>query len=152
MANPCLILELFLCKSIPSMLKLSQSKVFVLMVMTILLSGAVFAQAQKITGKVVNTKNEPIAGASVLVEETKKVVVADVEGNFSITLSTGKKYSFTVSSVGFNTKAIADIEVSLTGDNNIVIVLEPQTKNSDAIVIKSTRRQESSLALLTCRR
>jgi len=117
-----------------------------------LFSGSVIAQAQKITGKVVNTKNEPIAGASILVEETKKVVVADVEGNFSISLETGKKYNFTVSSVGFNTKSVSEIEVSINGDNSIVVVLEPQTKNSDAIVIKSTRRQESSIALLTFQR
>ena len=141
MANACLMLGLFLCISILSMLKLSQLRISVLLVITILLSGSVFAQVQKITGKVVNTKNEPIAGASILVEETKKVVVADVEGNFSVSLETGKKYSFTVSSVGFNTKSIAEIEVSINGDNSIVVVLEPQTKNADAIVIKSTRRQ-----------
>jgi len=134
------------------MLKLLQTRISVLLVITILLSGSVFAQVQTITGKVINTKNEPIAGASVLVEETKKVVVADVEGNFSITLETGKKYSFTVSSVGFNTKSIAEIEVSINGDNAMVVVLDPQTKNSDAIVIKSTRRQESSIALLTFQR
>ena len=152
MANACLMFRGFLCISIISMLKLTQSRVFFLLVLTILLSGSVFAQVQKISGKVVNTKNEPIAGASILVEETKKVVVADVEGNFSVTLAPGKKYSFTVSSVGFNSKSVAEIEVSINGDNSIVVVLEPQTKNSDAIVIKSTRRQESSIALLTFQR
>ena len=134
------------------MLKLSHTRVIVALIIAILFSGSVFAQGQKIIGKVVNTKNEPIAGASVLVEETKKVVVADVEGNFSVALETGKKYSFTVSSVGFNTKSIAEIEVSISGENSITVVLEPQTKNSDAIVIKSTRRQESSIALLTFQR
>jgi hypothetical protein len=66
------------------MLKLSQPRVIVALIIAILFSGSVFAQGQKIIGKVVNTKNEPIAGASILVEETKKVVVADVEGNFSM--------------------------------------------------------------------
>ena len=152
MANACLMPGLFLCISILSMLKLSQLRISVLLVLTILFSGSVFAQVQKITGKVVNTKNEPIAGASILVEETKKVVVADVEGNFNVSLEIGKKYSFTVSSVGFTSKSVSEIEVSLSGDNSIVVVLEPQTKNADAIVIKSTRRQESSMALLTFQR
>jgi len=134
------------------MLKLSHTRVIVALIIAILFSGSVFAQGQKIIGKVVNTKNEPIAGASILVEETKKVIVADVEGNFSVALETGKKYSFTVSSVGFNSKSIAEIEVSINGENSITVVLEPQTKNSDAIVIKSTRRQESSIALLTFQR
>lgn len=134
------------------MLKLSHTRLLVLLAMTMLISGSVFAQVQRMTGKVVNTKNEPIAGASILVEETKKVIVADVEGNFNITLEPGRKYSFTVSSVGFNTKSVAEIEVSINGDNAIVVVLEPQTKNSDAIVIKSTRKQESSIALLTFQR
>lgn len=134
------------------MLNLSPFRVFFLLISMMLLSGSVFSQTQKMTGKIINSKNEPIAGASILVEETKKVIVADVEGNFSIPLEVGKKYNFTISSVGFNSKSVSEIEATLNGDNAMVVVLEPQTKNSDAIVIKSTRRQESSIALLTFQR
>jgi len=143
---------LFICISIFNMLNLSPFRVFFLLISMMLLSGSVFSQIQKMTGKIINSKNEPIAGASILVEETKKVIVADVEGNFSIALEVGKKYNFTISSVGFNSKLVSEIEATLNGDNTMVVVLEPQTKNSDAIVIKSTRRQESSIALLTFQR
>ena len=125
--------------------------IFVLMAF-VALSLPSFAQAQKLSGKVISAQNEPIAGASILVEGSKKTIVADVQGNFSLSVEPGKKYSITVSSVGFNSKLVSDLEFSLNGDNAIVVVLEPQRKNSDAIVIKSTRRQESSIALLTFQR
>ncbi|MEY3350328.1 MAG: hypothetical protein RIQ50_439, partial [Bacteroidota bacterium] len=34
------------------------------------------AQTFRLQGKVINTKNEPVAGASVVVEELKRTVVA----------------------------------------------------------------------------
>lgn len=111
-----------------------------------------FAQSVKISGKVINTKNEPVAGASIIIEELKRTVVANLDGQFDANLEAGKKYTFTVSSVGYNTKVVADIEVGVNADNNITIVLEPQSKNSEAIVIRSTRRQESTVALLTFQR
>ena len=111
-----------------------------------------FAQTVKLSGKVINTKNEPVAGASINIEELKRIIVANLDGQFDVNLDAGKKYTLTVSSVGYNTKVIGDIEVGTNADNDITIVLEPQAKNSEAIVIRSSRRQESTVALLTFQR
>ncbi|MEN9371858.1 MAG: hypothetical protein RLZZ64_933, partial [Bacteroidota bacterium] len=119
---------------------------------SLLLVSASFAQTIKLTGKVINTKNEPVAGASILIEELKRTIVANLDGQFDANLEAGKKYTFTVSSVGYNTKVVADIEVGANADNSVTVVLEPQSKNSEAIVIRSTRRQESTVALLTFQR
>ena len=113
---------------------------------------ASFAQSVKISGKVINTKNEAVAGASIVVEELKRTIVANLDGQFDLILDSKKKYTFTVSSVGYNTKVVSDIEAGVNADNNITIVLEPQSKNSEAIVIRSTRKQESTVALLTFQR
>jgi hypothetical protein len=110
------------------------------------------AQTVRLSGKIVNAKNESVVGASLTIEETKKVAVADVEGRFNVVLEVGKKYTLIISSIGYNTKVISDVDVQVSADNNITIVLEPQAKNSEAIVIRSTRRQESTSALLTFQR
>ncbi|MEY2812250.1 MAG: hypothetical protein RI991_1245, partial [Bacteroidota bacterium] len=119
---------------------------------SLLLVSASFAQTIKLTGKVINTKNEPVAGASILIEELKRTIVANLDGQFDANLEVGKKYTFTISSVGYNTKVVSEIEVGVNADNNVTVVLEPQSKNSEAIVIRSTRRQESTVALLTFQR
>lgn len=48
------------------------------------------AQGIRLTGKVTNTKIEPLPGATVLIEGTSRQVVADVEGKFYISLDAGK--------------------------------------------------------------
>ena len=125
---------------------------FVLLFSLTLCSFAVTAQTLKFSGRVISQKNDPIAGASIIVEELKKTAVADVDGQFSILLEVGKKYTLTVSSVGFGTKVLSDIDVTKNADNYITVVLIPQAKNSEAIVIRSTRRQESTAALMTFQR
>lgn len=119
---------------------------------SLFLVGVSFAQSVKVSGKVINTKNEAVAGASIIIEELKRTIVANLDGQFDVTLEANKKYTFTISSVGYNTKVVSDIEIGVNADNTITVVLEPQSKNSEAIVIRSTRRQESTVALLTFQR
>lgn len=128
------------------------NKLLFLTFFSLFLTAASFGQSVKVSGKVINTKNEPVAGASIIIEELKRTVVANLDGQFDITIEAGKKYTFTVSSVGYNTKVVSDIEIGVNADNTVTIVLEPQSKNSEAIVIRSTRRQESTVALLTFQR
>jgi hypothetical protein len=128
------------------------NKLLFLTFFSLLLTAISFGQSVKVSGKVINTKNEPVAGASIIIEELKRTVVANLDGQFEVTIEAGKKYTFTVSSVGYNTKVVSDIEIGVNADNTVTIVLEPQSKNSEAIVIRSTRRQESTVALLTFQR
>ncbi len=130
--------------------KITISLFLVLFSMVLTLSAG--AQTFRLQGKVINTKNEPVAGASVVVEELKRTVVADLDGQFIIALEPGKKYTLIVSSVGYTSKSISDVDVAAGVDNTLSVVLEPQSKNSEAIVIRSTRRQESTVALLTFQR
>lgn len=110
------------------------------------------AQNLRLVGKVANAKNESISGASIFVEESKKIAVADIEGNFFVVLEIGKKYTLTISSIGYYTKIISDVDVQNSAENSITVVLEPQAKNAETIVIRSTRRQESTTALLSFQR
>ena len=122
------------------------------LVLFLLAFSAASAQGIKLVGRIVNTKNEVIIGASIKVEELKRTILSDVEGQFSILLQPEKKYSFMVSSMGYSSKLISEIDVSNSQDNTLTIVLEPQFKTNEAIVIRSTRKQESTVALLTFQR
>lgn len=106
------------------------------------------AQTARLNGKVINDKNEPVSGATILIEGINNPSIANVEGRFSVNLQTDKKYTLTISSVGYNTKVIPDIGVSSGLDNTIDILMEPQAKMGEAVTVRSTRRQESTNALL----
>jgi len=112
------------------------------------------AQGIRLTGKVMNTKNEPLPGATVLIEGTSRQVVADVEGKFYISLDAGKKYTLRVSNAGYESKLVAEVDVTLNQDNYIEIVLSENAKsNLEGVVLKTTtRRQENTAALLSFQR
>ncbi|HEX7844399.1 MAG TPA: carboxypeptidase-like regulatory domain-containing protein [Chitinophagaceae bacterium] len=120
-----------------------------LIVLLCLISLSSFAQTIKLTGRITNQKNEAIAGASIQIEGTSIGTAADVEGRFSLNLEQGKKYVLLVSATGYKAKAIAEIEVGNGQDNTISVVLE-ESKQTEltGVVIRTTRRQESTVALL----
>lgn len=105
------------------------------------------AQSLKLNGRVLNQKNEPISGASVTV--SGKVVAADVEGRFSVILEASKKYTLTVSAVGYQTKSVDEIEVKSNDANVFDIVLEVSAKQGAEIVIQSTAKKETTNALIS---
>lgn len=111
---------------------------------------AVQAQSVKLTGKIINQKNEPLAGATINV--AGKQLIADIEGKFYVTLEAGKKYILTASFAGYESKSLNDVEVLLNQDNYLEIVL--QDRNSmEGVVLKTTSRKlESTAALLTFQR
>jgi hypothetical protein len=81
-----------------------------------------------------------------------RLVTADVEGRFRLVLEIGKTYTLNVSSTGFNTKSVDDVQVAAGADDVFSIILEPKVTTGEAIVIKSTRRQESTVALMNFQR
>jgi hypothetical protein len=117
----------------------------------LLASFFVSAQSVKLSGKVINDKNEPIPGATVSVQGLNRSVAADIEGRFSITLDTGKQYSITVSSVGYTTKLVEEVTVKANQENDITITLEPKSTLAEVVVRTSVRRETTS-ALLNLQR
>lgn len=124
-----------------------------LLLTSLFLAHAVMAQVSPriLQGRVYNTRNEPVPGASVQIAGGR-LVTADVEGRFRLSLEAGKTYSITVTSTGYNTKKIDDIRVDAATDEALNIVLETKVTTGEAIVIRSTRRQESTVALLNFQR
>src|SRR5688500_2228904 len=109
------------------------------------------ANAQlKLSGKVVNNKNEPLPGVSVKIVGATGGTTTDIEGRYSLSLSAGKKYELEFSAIGYTSKLVNDIEAGQGLDNELNIVLEGAAKDIEGVVVKSTsRRQESTNALLS---
>ena len=120
-------------------------------IFSFLLLSSLIVSAQNIqvqvNGKVVNARNEALAGATISVESISHALAANVEGRFTVSLEPGRKYTIVVSSVGYNTKSIDDLEVKPNEENNITIVLEEKSTLSE-VVVRTSVRKESTSALL----
>jgi hypothetical protein len=124
------------------------------LILVVCILSATFSMAQNtmvLNGKVISKSNEPIPGASITVTEMKRSVMATIDGLFTLQLEKGKKYTLVVSSMGYISKSIEEVEAE-TADDLLTIVLEPKVTTGENIVIRSTRRQESTVALLTFQR
>lgn len=111
-------------------------------------AGFVQAQTERLNGKIVNEKNEPLAGVTVNVIG-QKGTSSDVEGRYVLILSTGRKYEIEFSAIGYAPKRINDIEVGKNSDNDLSIVMEVASQNLEGVTVRgTTRRQESTTALL----
>jgi len=110
------------------------------------------AQQIKLNGRVLNQKNEPVPGATVSVSGLSRNIAADVEGRFTVTLDEAKKYTITVTAVGYQAKAVDEVEVKKADDNVITIVMEVAAKTGSEIVIRSTARKENTSGLLNFQR
>jgi TonB-dependent receptor len=106
-----------------------------------------FANAQlKLTGKITNSKNEPISGVSIKITGSAIGTSTDIEGRFSLNLAAGKKYELEFSAVGYQSKNINEVEVAGGQLNELDIVLETQTKNLEGVTVKaqaSSARKET---------
>jgi TonB-linked SusC/RagA family outer membrane protein len=86
-----------------------------------------FAQTVTITGKVIDEKNDPVAGASVLEKSTTKGVSAGNDGTFTITVQKGA--TLLVSALGFESKQVTSSNTKLT------IVLTSDVKALSEVVV-----------------
>ena len=139
----------FLCRKLNGMyfrLRLIFSTLFFTIV------SLISAQSLRFSGKVLNAKNESLAGVSVKIIGAAGGTTTDVEGRFSLNLAVGKKYELEFSAIGYATKTISDAEVISGQVNELNIVLDVQAKTGENIVVtgtRSTARRETVASLTT---
>jgi len=109
------------------------------------------AQSAKLTGKVLNEKNEPLAGVSVKIVGSQGGVATDIEGRFSLNLSVGKKYELEISAIGYETKTITDVDVVSGQPNELDIVLKIEAKQNQEVIVRSvsTARKETVVSAIS---
>lgn len=90
----------------------------------------VIAQSLSITGKVADKNSqEPVIGASVLVEGTTKGAITDVDGRFTLS-NVPSKGNLVVSYIGYATQTL-----SINGKTNFTIALVEDTETLDEVVV-----------------
>lgn len=109
-----------------------------------------FSQSVRLSGRVVNEKNEPIAGVSVIITGTKTGTSTNIEGTYFLSLVPGTKYTLEFSAIGYATKTVTDVDVTQSGVNEFNVVLETASKTEEAVVVRATssRRQETTASLI----
>ncbi len=123
-------------------------RIFYLIIITIFSSSS-YAQTGKIEGKITDSKTgNPLSGISVIVAGETRGVATDVDGRFVLTVPASKPKLIRVSSIGYQTKEIENVEVSPNALINLDIVMETATKTEEEIIIRTTRRQETTAALI----
>jgi outer membrane receptor protein involved in Fe transport len=110
-----------------------------------------FSQSEKLTGKVLNSKNEPVVKASINIEGTNIGTTSGVDGEFSLSLTVGKKYILIISSTSYETKKV-EVEVAAGQLNELQISLTESTKNTltgvTVTAASSTARKETQAAMV----
>ncbi len=95
----------------------------------------------EISGRVVDTDGEPLAGVNIRVKDRIVGTSTDMNGNFSLSVSQDPPITLIFSIVGFRA-----VEVEVTQNNqNIDVVLEEQTIFGEDVVISASRVEESIL-------
>ena len=104
------------------------------LVVLMLLSGFVYSQ-DSISGSVTDGNDNPIPGASVVVDGTNRGVVTDFDGNYSINASTGEQLTF--SSLGFSSQT-----VTIGNQTQINITLAEAVDLLDEVVVSGYQTQQ----------
>jgi hypothetical protein len=127
------------------------SKIYVLLIACLLTALCTTAQTGKITGKILNEKNEPLAGVTVKIVGAQGGTSTDVEGRFTLTLSIGKKYELIFSAVGYGEKTIDEVEVTAGQVTDLNVSLTATGKNLSTVTVtanRSSARKESTVSLI----
>jgi TonB-dependent receptor len=125
-------------------------KLSVILIAFFSLSINIFAQTGKIEGKVSDlATGSVVSGVSVSIDGDKTIASTSVDGYFVITVEAGKKYTIKLTSVGYQTKEITDVEVVAGQVNNLYIFIEKATKTEDVVIVRASARKETQAALIT---
>ena len=95
-----------------------------------LFSSEVLAQSLSISGKVIDKNSqEPVIGASVLIEGTSNGTITDLDGNFMLS-NVPSKGSLVVSYIGYATQTLP-----INGRTSFSVVLAEDTETLDEVVV-----------------
>ncbi len=118
----------------------------ILLCLGVLLASFVFAKAQNVSGRILDTENGPIPGATLYVREVMRGSVADEEGAFQFYLSPGN-YTCEVNSMGFERKVIR-IEVK-DEPVALVIILEEKVYLLPEVTIANSKEDPAYFIMRT---
>jgi TonB-dependent receptor len=115
-------------------------------VFLLVISSSLFAQKSRIVGKVTNSKNEGLASVTVKLSGAATAMTrTDLDGRFSFVVEVQKKYTLTLSYVGYEEKTIEEVSVAKAGEEETVnIVLNEGGKVLTDVAVKTTTRSTTA--------
>ncbi|MEJ8758374.1 TonB-dependent receptor [Pontibacter sp. H259] len=118
-------------------------KLYLILLALLCITEVALAQGGTITGRVLGADNqEPLIGASVLVEGTNKGASTNTNGDFTITGVPAGNYNLRITYVGYSYPKVP-VTVSVGGTASVgTISMKASTMMGDEIVVSATRRQE----------
>ena len=109
----------------------------IVFVLSLLVGLTSFAQTT-ITGKVVDTNNQPIPGANVVIVGKAEGAVADFDGNFTLSTEEVPPFQLRITSIGYS-DALVDVS---SNNQTLNVVLDEASTQLDEIVISASRTPE----------
>ncbi len=121
----------------------------VLPLILIIITINTLAQKAIVEGKITDSKTGvAIPSITISVENENITKVADVEGRYSISLETGKKYAIKISGIGYKTKILDEVTVIAGQTTLLDINLDAANKTENEVVVRSTARKETTASLI----
>ncbi|WP_207632540.1 TonB-dependent receptor [Foetidibacter luteolus] len=114
----------------------------------LLIATSATAQKGKIEGKILDENNKPVAGASVLVTGINAGLASDQDGRFLFTVDAGKEYEIQVTALGYVSKTISNVLVTVNQVSSIEIILTPSSNNLQTVTVKTSAKKETTNALI----
>lgn len=118
----------------------------VIMTVLVLILSQVYGQNKVLTGKVLDTKGEPIIGANVHIENaqnrTLTGVVTDINGAFRISVPNEKNITISSSFIGYKTQS-----VTYSGQSILDFTLEDDSHVLEAVEIVAKRTESDALGV-----
>ncbi|RZK66068.1 MAG: SusC/RagA family TonB-linked outer membrane protein, partial [Pedobacter sp.] len=98
-----------------------------------------------ISGKIVDEKGEPLPGASIVIKELNKVVQANNDGSYSVSVPAGN-YSVAVSFISYTTATLTKIAVKAGETTPLNVTLKGETGSLNEILVVGygTQKRENA--------
>jgi iron complex outermembrane receptor protein len=114
-------------------------KKYSVIVFALLISTVV--KSQVITGKITDTKDQPIAGADIHLLNTNASTLTDAQGNYTLQHIATGKYTISLSAIGY---AVVNEELLVTSAGTTLNIQMPNALlRLDAVVVTAQKKEES---------
>jgi len=121
---------------------------FVCIFLAICTSVVLIAQTG-IEGRIVDKKmQEPLTGATVIVETSKKGTTADIDGNYKLKDLASGKYTLLVSYVSYNSQRIPNVVVEAGKITTLNIEMDDAALQLKSVEVVSRRRTDTELSMI----
>lgn len=126
-------------------------KLFLLSVL-LLISASLLAQSGFIRGKITDAETgEGLYGATVLKKETAIGVVADFDGNYSLSLEPGI-HTIVLSFISYQTQTLENVEVKAGEVTTLDLVMVSAVSQLDEVVVTGEALKDSETGIMTFQR